>query len=313
MGQFEGADYDAYQTGSNQLNLGGSVIFNDKIFGTVTYRAVMIANQIRTDTTKVTGNIFAKNHYNGQIITRDSTLATLKYVDDHAGTASNGVVKVGNDFQIDTTFDIQCNSIISNIGSDISIGHKDASNYLYIDNTFTNTPHLLRYESDLSSTYTSQDVVDSAFVKKAIMSLAPVYNPTHLYMDSVVLDSVEIRTCAYKKIVNSTDSTLHIIPQFLIAKYRPIASYNPEENCTLFFYLTNNITRDDYETATFGLTPLFYNKNQNYSFPYIMPTSLSTSGIPNSNSLYIRTGSSAIGGGKATMTIVLYYFKIKKG
>jgi hypothetical protein len=41
MCTFEGADYDAYQTGSNVLNLGGSVLENATVFGTVTYRATM--------------------------------------------------------------------------------------------------------------------------------------------------------------------------------------------------------------------------------------------------------------------------------
>jgi len=99
---FDGADYDACQTGTNQLNLGGSVIVNDKICGTVTYRAAMVSQSIRGDTAKLTGNVFAKNYYNGQVIIRDSTLANFKYVDDHY-TASNGIIKATNDFQLGST------------------------------------------------------------------------------------------------------------------------------------------------------------------------------------------------------------------
>jgi hypothetical protein len=39
----DGDDYDAYQTGTNQLNLGGSVLVNKKTFGSPTYRATMAA------------------------------------------------------------------------------------------------------------------------------------------------------------------------------------------------------------------------------------------------------------------------------
>ncbi len=49
-------------------------------------------------------SIFGAKFYNGNLAKRDSALATLKYVDDHAGipyTASDGIVKVGNDFRLD--------------------------------------------------------------------------------------------------------------------------------------------------------------------------------------------------------------------
>jgi hypothetical protein len=36
-----GTDYDVYQNGSNQLNLGGTVVVNNRRFGTVTYRSTM--------------------------------------------------------------------------------------------------------------------------------------------------------------------------------------------------------------------------------------------------------------------------------
>ena len=39
----EGADYDAYQSGTNVLAIGGSVLVNNLVFGTVTYRAAMAA------------------------------------------------------------------------------------------------------------------------------------------------------------------------------------------------------------------------------------------------------------------------------
>jgi len=43
----EGADWDAYVTGTNQLNLSGSVVVNNKIFGTPTYRATMVSGIIK--------------------------------------------------------------------------------------------------------------------------------------------------------------------------------------------------------------------------------------------------------------------------
>lgn len=43
LSTFDGNDFDAYQDNLNQLNLGGSVIVNNKIFGIVTYRAAIAA------------------------------------------------------------------------------------------------------------------------------------------------------------------------------------------------------------------------------------------------------------------------------
>jgi hypothetical protein len=45
-----GADYDASQSGSNVLNLGGSVLENGTVFGTVTYRATMTAGTVVCNT-----------------------------------------------------------------------------------------------------------------------------------------------------------------------------------------------------------------------------------------------------------------------
>jgi len=38
---FDGDDWDAYQMGTNELNIGGSVLVNNTTFGTITYRAAM--------------------------------------------------------------------------------------------------------------------------------------------------------------------------------------------------------------------------------------------------------------------------------
>uniref|UniRef100_A0A6H2A1F4 Uncharacterized protein n=1 Tax=viral metagenome TaxID=1070528 RepID=A0A6H2A1F4_9ZZZZ len=46
---FNGADYDAYQMGSNVINLGGSVLANGTVSGTVTYRTVMVSNTATVD------------------------------------------------------------------------------------------------------------------------------------------------------------------------------------------------------------------------------------------------------------------------
>jgi hypothetical protein len=37
----DGADYDAYQNGTNELNIGGSILVNNSVFGTITYRAAV--------------------------------------------------------------------------------------------------------------------------------------------------------------------------------------------------------------------------------------------------------------------------------
>lgn len=44
----DGDDWDAYQTGTNQLNLGGSVLVNGLVFGTVTYRTIMTSGALVT-------------------------------------------------------------------------------------------------------------------------------------------------------------------------------------------------------------------------------------------------------------------------
>lgn len=56
MCTFDGADYDAYQTGTNQLNIGGSVLANNSTFGTITYRAALAAGTgVFGGTTTVSG------------------------------------------------------------------------------------------------------------------------------------------------------------------------------------------------------------------------------------------------------------------
>ena len=49
---FDGADFDALQNNSNVLALGGSVLVNDKISGTVTYRATLASGNIVTPIAK---------------------------------------------------------------------------------------------------------------------------------------------------------------------------------------------------------------------------------------------------------------------
>jgi hypothetical protein len=53
MCTLDGATWDAYQTGTNELNLGGSVIVNNKTSGTITYRAAMTAEIARVSEIKV--------------------------------------------------------------------------------------------------------------------------------------------------------------------------------------------------------------------------------------------------------------------
>jgi len=46
---FDGADYDGYQTGSNELNIGGSDMENNLTFGTLTPRATMVSDAMTTN------------------------------------------------------------------------------------------------------------------------------------------------------------------------------------------------------------------------------------------------------------------------
>ena len=66
LSTFDGADYDVYQTGSNQLNLGGSVIVNNKTFGTVTYRATMASGTgVFADSIKIQNTWFTEDDIGG--------------------------------------------------------------------------------------------------------------------------------------------------------------------------------------------------------------------------------------------------------
>jgi hypothetical protein len=47
----DGVTWDAYQTGTNELNLGGSVLVNDLVSGTVTYRATMTSGSVNVNNT----------------------------------------------------------------------------------------------------------------------------------------------------------------------------------------------------------------------------------------------------------------------
>ena len=63
MCTFDGENYDVYQNGTNQLNLGGSVLVNGLVFGTVTYRATMTSGAlVISGNTNFAGlQIFANN------------------------------------------------------------------------------------------------------------------------------------------------------------------------------------------------------------------------------------------------------------
>lgn len=50
MCTLDGEEWDAYQTGTNVLNLGGSVVVNSLISGTVTYRGTMTSSSVISDT-----------------------------------------------------------------------------------------------------------------------------------------------------------------------------------------------------------------------------------------------------------------------
>jgi hypothetical protein len=55
MCTIDGQDYDVYQNNSNELNIGGSVIVHDSIFGTITYRTRVTAGNLTTNVIKTSG------------------------------------------------------------------------------------------------------------------------------------------------------------------------------------------------------------------------------------------------------------------
>jgi len=65
----DGADYDAYQTNANVLNLGGSVLVNNTVSGTVTYRAAVAAGL----------GVFSTSVTAGQVIDSGLTASTAIY------------------------------------------------------------------------------------------------------------------------------------------------------------------------------------------------------------------------------------------
>jgi len=69
LSTLEGADFDAYQNNSNVLNLGGSVLVNNLVSGTVTYRAAVAAGL----------GVFSTSVTAGQVIDSGLTASTAIY------------------------------------------------------------------------------------------------------------------------------------------------------------------------------------------------------------------------------------------
>lgn len=87
MCTFDGAVFDARQTGTNELNLGGSVLVNNSTFGTVTYRAAMVS-----------GNLVALENVN---------FSTLSIYANNATAIAGGLV-VGDLYRTGNDPDIVC-------------------------------------------------------------------------------------------------------------------------------------------------------------------------------------------------------------
>lgn len=58
MCTFEGENFDAFQNNSNALNLGGSVLVNGTVSGTVTYRATMVSDAATVDSLDAQHGVF---------------------------------------------------------------------------------------------------------------------------------------------------------------------------------------------------------------------------------------------------------------
>jgi len=71
---FDGADYDGYQTGSNVLAVGGSDMVNNKLFGTITYRATMVSDALTTNYANV-----------------EDSVVTPKVIFEHSGGDKNWI------------------------------------------------------------------------------------------------------------------------------------------------------------------------------------------------------------------------------
>jgi hypothetical protein len=87
MCTFDGADYDGYQTGSNELNLGGSNMANNLISGTVTYRATMVSDVITTNYANIEDSL---NTTNARI---DTLVQDLNMAGHNLDSVGNVIVK----------------------------------------------------------------------------------------------------------------------------------------------------------------------------------------------------------------------------
>jgi hypothetical protein len=101
MCSLNGADYDASQSGTNVLNLGGSVIENGTIFGTVTYRATMTANTLVGNT--ITGGNVTSGADPGHTHT-GASLGSIDISDDTNLTASTNITLTDDDLAVDDAF-----------------------------------------------------------------------------------------------------------------------------------------------------------------------------------------------------------------
>ena len=63
MCTFDGADFDVKQTNSNVFNVGGSVLVNKKVSGTVTYRATMTSGELLVSGTSDLNDVNTVNLY----------------------------------------------------------------------------------------------------------------------------------------------------------------------------------------------------------------------------------------------------------
>jgi hypothetical protein len=129
MCTLDGQDYDAYQTGTNQLNIGGSVLVSNRVFGTVTYRAAMAAEigifstSLSTPKiTNLTSNGFVKTSGGDGTLSVDATAGTIHAPVTVTDTASIDLTLTGQDIKGDVIFGTSATT--ATVGNDARLSDK---------------------------------------------------------------------------------------------------------------------------------------------------------------------------------------------
>ena len=121
MSTLDGEDYDAWQEQTNQLNLGGSVLANNRIYGTPTYRAAMVSGIVQSP--QINGGILANEDIAMQGTTHGTRTTSYVVLQPNGGNvgvtdatpASLFTVGDGDRFQVDSNGSVIYNPSVAQV------------------------------------------------------------------------------------------------------------------------------------------------------------------------------------------------------